>query len=175
MNIILLTHQRELDRKTNTGKLVSEVMLGQVKVIVWDRVNPNPYLLDKLATKQVGLLFPKQEHSALNDIQAPQQRFIDIDNDNAHRLAEFSHVIIIDSTWQEARKIYNRSDYLHQLTKITLVNELPSIFSLRRNQIEGGLCTAECACLLLSYCGLSTEADVLREKLINFNPKPGSV
>lgn len=171
MNIILLTHQRELNRETNTGKLVSEVIPDKVNVVVWDRVKPDDGLLDKIAHQQVGLLFPKQEHSGLNDIQAPQQCFVDIDSDNAHQLAEFSHVIIIDSTWQEARKMYNRSEYLHKLTKITLVNELPSIFSLRRNQIEGGLCTAECACLLLSYCGLSTEADVLREKLINFNPK----
>lgn len=173
MNIILLTHQRELGRETNTGRLVSAVMLEQVNVVIWDRVKPNRYFLDLIASKKVGLLFPKQEHSGLNDIETPQQCFVDIDSNNAHQLADFSHVIIIDSTWQEARKIYNRSEYLHQLTKITLVNEQASTFSLRRNQIDGGLCTAECACLLLFYSGQYKEASELREKLANFNPKGG--
>ncbi|VAW59294.1 hypothetical protein MNBD_GAMMA11-1660 [hydrothermal vent metagenome] len=56
--------------------------------------------------------------------------------------------IIIDSTWQEARKIFNRSAYLQTIPRIQLVSKA-SIYRLRRNQIENGLCSAECALELI--------------------------
>jgi DTW domain-containing protein YfiP len=65
----------------------------------------------------------------------------------------FKHYILIDSTWQEARKIYNRSHYLHSLPCVHLPVEQASRYSLRRNQQANGLCTAETAMALLARDG----------------------
>jgi len=159
MKIILLTHQRELDRKSNTGQLVIDVLGFAASRIIWDRVNPDGALLSLIQQAKVGLLFPELEASEKGEGGQPRQ--VCIDENNKAALAEFEHLVIIDATWQEARKIFNRSAYLHLLTKVNLSHSMKSSFRLRRNQIDGGLCTAECVGLLLTYAGQAPLADEL--------------
>lgn len=61
MNIFLLTHQKELARKTNMGTLVVEVLGDKAKIIPWERVNRNSELLECAKKGSVGLLYPKDE------------------------------------------------------------------------------------------------------------------
>ncbi len=49
MTIILLTHERECNKNTNTGSLVLEVLGESEQIVVWNRVTPNPQLLKKIA------------------------------------------------------------------------------------------------------------------------------
>ncbi|RLV60234.1 DTW domain-containing protein [Parashewanella curva] len=58
MNIILLTHQRELSKKTNTGVLVTDVLEESAKVIIWERTNPSPDILTAIEKGKVALLYP---------------------------------------------------------------------------------------------------------------------
>ena len=167
MKIILLTHQRELDRKSNTGQLVIDVLGFAASRIIWDRVNPDGALLSLIQQAKVGLLFPELEASEKGEGGQPRQ--VCIGENNKAALAEFEHLVIIDATWQEARKIYNRSAYLHSLTKVNLSHSIKSSFRLRRNQIDGGLCTAECVGLLLAYAGQAALADELMTQWGIFN------
>ena len=80
----------------------------------------------------------------------------------------YPYCIIIDATWQEARKIYNRSAYLKHLPRLTVLPSSPSRYTLRRNQTEGGLSTAECVAALLDSCGQSEAANSLLESLNAF-------
>ena len=52
-------------------------------------------------------------------------------------------------TWQEARKIFNKSPYLKNLPRAQIKPRQASQYQLRRNQPEGGLCTAECVVEIL--------------------------
>jgi DTW domain-containing protein YfiP len=144
MKIILLTHQRERLKKTNTGSLVVEVLGDDVRIIVWDRVFPDHGLLETIGEGSIALLYPSADSQFVSEV------------------SDYQNYIIIDGTWQEAQKIYNRSPYLKGLPAVKIPTDKPSAYNLRRNQREGGLCTAECAIELLASTGFSTEANDLQ-------------
>jgi DTW domain-containing protein YfiP len=144
MNIILLTHQRERFKTTNTGSLVAEVLGEKARIVVWDRVTPDPGLLRAIAESSIALLYPSVDSQLVSEV------------------AHVENYIIIDGTWQEAQKIYNRSPYLKDLPAVNVLANEPSAYNLRRNQRQGGLCTAECAIEILSARGYSTLANDLQ-------------
>ncbi len=148
----ILTHERELLRKTNTGKLLSLMFENASHIYIWDRVNPPAELISKLESDvyDVHLLFPSDE-------------------ENEDKVTEFDSnmkkaFILIDATWQEARKIVRKSPYLSKLKRLSLQPDRRSQFSLRRNQLDGSLCTVECGVLLLDVVGevkLATELNLV--------------
>ena len=149
MTFILLTHSREVSKKTNTGQLVQKV-LPDTQTIIWQRLEPDESLLQLIAAGKTALVYPVQ------------------DSESSHEPQHFENFILIDSTWQEARKIFNRSEYLQHLPRIQLSMEQNSKYHLRRNQIAGGLCTAECAIELLKITAQSKQADDLSQLLNEF-------
>jgi len=120
MAFILLTHARELGKASNSGQLI-EQCFADIQRIVWQRSAPDQRLLQLIALHQaageIALVYPADKNPAA----AEQQMF--------------KHYILIDSTWQEARKIYNRSPYLHSLPCVRLAVGQVSRYSLRRNQL----------------------------------------
>ena len=125
MKIFLLTHQRELNRKNNTGILALKSISGLVERITWDRVNPNIDLLKLIESQSIALLYPSPDSIPI-DIQ------------------KLDYIIILDGTWQEAKKIYNKSEYLKSTQKVTFSEPMISTYKLRKNQQPKGLCTIEC-------------------------------
>lgn len=154
MKLILLTHSREIHKASNTGQLVQQ-FVSHTQTIIWQRTQPDPSLLDLISESNTALLYPADNDSCESDSLVPD-------------VANFENYILIDSTWQEARKIFNRSPYLQQLTRIQLSVDGSSNYNLRRNQVEGGLCTAECAIELLRVCSLDGVADELEGAFLKF-------
>lgn len=149
MQIILLTHSREVSKKTNTGQLVQR-FIPHTQTIIWQRTQPDKKLLQLIKTGKTALVYPSDE------------------DDYAATHYDFENYILIDSTWQEARKIYNRSPYLQNLPRIQLTVHNQSKYTLRRNQLEGGLCTAECAIEILLTKGKIKLANELQNSFNNF-------
>jgi len=149
LNIYLLTHSRELKRKTNTGVLVQQTLATQCSVFEWRRKQPNPTLMQHIQNESVALLYPHADSVTLKQQQ----------------VLKFDSYILIDATWQEAQKMYNHSPYLHDLSKVVLKPNLASIYTLRRNQKTSGLCTSECVSALLNLYGQTTQANILDNKL----------
>jgi len=147
MQIILLTHSREISKKTNTGQLVQQ-FIPHTQTIIWQRTQPDEKLLQLINAGKTALVYPSDE------------------TDNSAPYYDFENYILIDSTWQEARKIYNRSPYLQNLPRIQLASNSVSKYTLRRNQLEGGLCTVECAVELLLSKG---EIELANELQSSFN------
>lgn len=151
MQIILLTHERELVRPNNTGRLAIAAFPESVICIPWSRTAPDPALVTRLASQEAKLLFPadaeekvKQDLSIKPALTLPKQ------------------IVILDGTWQEARKMLRQSPYLKSAAKIELpYRESGSAFVLRRNQLEGGLCTAECIIALWQQAGYENQATEL--------------
>jgi DTW domain-containing protein YfiP len=152
VKIFLLTHQRELDRKTNTGTIAVNNTDGMVERIIWERVNPNSDLVELFNNNKALLLYPT-------------------DDDTSADIKDFDNIVVIDSTWQEAQKIYNRSPYLKAAPKAVLSPEYQSAFQLRRNQREDGLCTIECVIELLRIKDREQLADALAIKFNLFNQR----
>lgn len=148
MNIFLLTHQRERSKKTNTGSLVVDVLGEKAQVVLWDRVTPDPELLRVIGEGSIALLYPSAESQLLSEI------------------SDYQNYIIIDGTWQEAQKIYNRSSYLKSLPAVRISTNKASAYNLRRNQREGCLCTAECAIEILKAKGFTMLANDLQSNFL---------
>jgi DTW domain-containing protein len=152
MKIFLLTHERELLRPSNTGVLAQSVAPEIVERIIWARNTPNPSLLDAINHENTVLLYPTDDADA-----AP--------------IESFENIILLDSTWQEARKMFNQSPYLKNLPRAHIKPRQVSQYQLRRRQPEGGLCTAECVVELLRAKGYTEIAERLVTEFIIFNSK----
>lgn len=134
-NIALLTHPNEIGRVTNTGKLLSHCV-PNCNLHIWDRVNPPAKLLEQIAQQTTYLLFPSEQAIELETIKPKAS-------------TESVLFIILDGTWQEAKKMLNKSPWLQSLPKVALSAAQLSSYSLRRNQAQGNLCTCEVGISLL--------------------------
>jgi len=142
-NILLLMHPNELKRDTNTGQLLEQCQLN-IERVIWDRKQPPAELLSLLAdpSRYPVLLFPCEESITLEDVvlQSQQQTKTPL-------------FIILDATWQEARKMINKSRWLEGIPTMGLSASADSQYQLRRNQQQGNLCTFVVAAHLLGQLG----------------------
>lgn len=152
MKIFLLTHERELLRPSNTGVLAQSVAPEIVERIIWTRNIPDPSLLDAINHENTVLLYP-------------------VDDTDDAPIESFENIILLDATWQEARKMFNHSPYLKNLPRAHIKPRQLSQYQLRRNQPEGGLCTAECVIEILSVKNHIDTAERLDTAFTLFNSK----
>lgn len=124
--VTLLTHPNELSRSTNTGKIVKR-LLPCTHIEPWERKAPPPEYMT--SGKTPVLVFPSPSSIPLAEWQ--QQH------------PEPSHFIVLDATWQEAKKMLNRSQWLQTLPQVCIEAAEASQYQLRRNQQSGNLCTFE--------------------------------
>lgn len=104
--------------------------------------------------RSVALLYPSEESELISEKCCSSN--------------SFKNYVVIDGTWQEARKIYNKSPYLHDLPTVKVETSAASIYTLRRNQKESGLCTAECVVEVLKAEGFEELAENLQGRLLDF-------
>lgn len=159
MKIILLTHERERERPTNTGAIALSVAggaQGLVECVVWSRVHPDQGLVQMFDKGQAGLVYPCSEVE-------PDQM------EQVMPLEACENFVLLDATWQEARKMYNRSPYLKRAPRVPLSPAQASRFRLRRNQKPDGLCTAECVMEILTGKGYEQVAQEVESAFIDFN------
>lgn len=148
-------------------------MGDHTKIVVWQRKQPDLNLVELIDQKKVAMLFPSlpsESNEIVTNLDAEVSCTRDLNNcGQKTELKDFDRFIIVDATWQEARKIYNRSAYLQRAIKISLVIDQPSVYCKRRNQIEGGLSTAECAIAVLKQKDELALAAELQQSFNDFN------
>lgn len=150
MRFTLLTHRKELGKRSATGPLVLEVLGERARQLVWQRTVPSPSLLAGIAAGRVALVWP---------------------GSGGHAVGELPHVdelVLPDGTWLTARKIHQKSPYLHHLPRVALLPQAASRYNLRPHQKEGGLCTAETVIALLRELGDHTAAAALEHRFVAF-------
>lgn len=157
MKFTLLTHFKEIDKRSNTGQLVLDVLGSAAEQIRWDRLNPPVELVREIEAGGVALIYPGASDEAEDD------------------LTGIEHFILIDGTWHEARKVYQRSPYLRQVRRVSLKTGAKSVYNLRKNQKESGLCTAECVIEVLRRTGCHVEAQQLQESFLAFIRPSGAM
>ena len=155
MKITLLTHFKEIDKLSNTGRLVLEVLGDAAEQVRWDRLNPPAGLVAEIEAGGVALVYPGSADENNND------------------LTDISRFILIDGTWHEARKIHQRSPYLQKARRVCLKPTGESRYNLRKNQKEACLCTAECVIDILRSKGEMEQAERLQERFLAFIRPPG--
>lgn len=150
MKITLLTHFKEFEKRSNTGRLVVDVLGSAAEQVRWDRMNPPARLVEEIEAGGVALVYPGAA------------------DENDGDLSGITQFIVIDGTWHEARKIHQRSPYLQKIRRISLETGEKSAYNLRKNQKESGLCTAECVIEVLRMSGNIVEAERLQEQFLAF-------
>lgn len=152
MKIFLLTHERELLRASNTGAVAASLVPEIVERVVWQRNTPSEVLLNAIRCEKTVLLYPLEDYAT-----------------DSAPITDFDNIIVLDATWQEARKIFNRSPYLKDLPRAQLQPQQASQYQLRRNQLDGGLCTAECVVEILKLKSCGDIAERLETAFTIFN------
>ena len=158
----LLMHYNEQYKPTNTGRLLlSSVGGGRT---IWQRKEPDFRLLHALARKDRYpiLVYPQAlaPHNPVADVEEVKRQ----QADGCEPL-----FILLDSTWQQSRKMYNHSSYLHTLPVLSITPTAPSRYQLRRAQKDNHLCTAEVGAQCLSWLGEDYAAGLVNDYFDVFN------
>jgi DTW domain-containing protein YfiP len=150
-HLALLMHPNEIRRDTNSGKLL-ELSLNQCQSYQWQRTEPPQALIERINSGRYRpvLLFPGEKSATF----IPQQ---EQGQDNPCPPL----FILLDATWQEAKKMVNRSPWLQELPAVQLDSTQTSSYSLRKNQQPGNLCSCEVGIELLKLFNKNRQAEKL--------------
>lgn len=151
LQLSLLMHDNEAQRDTNTGRWLNAALPG-CHSFSWSRVEPNAALNERIADPDYYSLLVYPGEQSLNLDDALEQ---------ARVLGCQPHFILLDGTWQEAKKMERKSPWLEDLPRVTLSPQQLSRYRLRRNQSDGHLCTLEVGCELLRAIGEAHNAEQL--------------
>ena len=170
IRVLLLTHEREPEKTTNTGRLMVHT-LSHCDLHIWQRKVSGHWLkaeAERLNLQPV-LLFP--------EITDPETTHLDasVYSKNS-RILDFSTLasiaspwfIIIDATWQQAGKIVRQTPELQALPRLPLEIDEQSRYLLRKNQQLGQVSTVETGIFLLKKLGYREEAECLNDYFQRF-------
>ncbi|MBT2918515.1 DTW domain-containing protein [Vibrio anguillarum] len=152
LRIALLMHENEPHRATNTGKLLLR-SLPNSSVYIWDRISTAKSLQKRILDEKLNavVIFPSTRSQSLTEYQS-------LSTSDTQEIV----FIILDGTWQEAKKMLNKSPWLSDLPQLHLTPNQISQYGLRRNQDAGHLCTLEVGVELLNSLGEPNNARELR-------------
>lgn len=153
--VCLLMYDTEPMKPSNTGWLIADVV-KDCFAFGWSRTETNPALLELLADKgwQPYVVFP-EEYSL------PGQRVVhELPVANQDGVVLRPLFVVLDGTWQEARKMFRKSAFLHEFPLLSLRPEQLSRYHLRHSDNAGHLSTAEVmvSCLHLASDHEAAEA-----------------
>lgn len=138
-------------KPSNTGWLIADVV-SDTSAFGWARTEVDPGLLAQLADPQWQpyLVFPGEF--------VPAERMVTGVQPIPGKRPLF---VLLDGTWQEARKMFRKSPYLQHLPVLSLQPEQLSRYRLRRTNRDENLCTSEVAALCLALAGEHHAAETL--------------
>ena len=155
--VCLFMGSLESFKPSNTGWLIADAV-ADTWAFGWSRTEPDPAALALLADPAWApvVVFPTEFAAPARAVDAwpPAEP----GPDPAGRRPLF---VLLDGTWSEARKMFNKSPYLDALPVLGLHPDHPSAYRLRRARREGHLCTAEVAALCLAQAGDERAAHTL--------------
>jgi DTW domain-containing protein YfiP len=143
-------------KPSNTGWLIADVV-SDTFAFGWARTEVAPELLALLNDPQWQpyVVFPRE---FADDTRVVHDVGHDVGHDAHKRRPLF---ILLDGTWDEARKMFRKSPYLQNFPVLSLQPEQLSRYKLRRAQSATHLCTAEVGALCLSLANDTDAAAAL--------------
>lgn len=157
----LLMHRNEILKPSNTGKLIADIV-ENTSVFLWQRNEPDKALLTLINDNnyQPLLIFP------LTHAVEEQPRF-----DSEKVSEKVPLFIFIDATWRDARRIYHKSPYLHDIPILSLKQTIHSFESqyARQPEKKGQFSTAEAAASAFDLLGFKYEAQLTQAWYDVFN------
>lgn len=155
--VCLIMAEHETLKPSNTGWLIADVV-PDTMAFGWARTTVDQALLALLADPQwqAYVVFP-------GEFVAPERVITQLPPPYPAAAVHSKRplFILLDATWQEARKIFKKSPYLNHLPVLSLMPEQISRYRLRRAQKEDHLCTSEVAAMCLALAGDTLAAHTL--------------
>jgi DTW domain-containing protein len=147
----LLMADIEPIKPSNTGWLIADVV-ADTFAFGWARTEVDPALLALLSDPQWQpyVVFPAAFSEA--------ERVV---NDVPHDTWKRPLFILLDGTWDEARKMFRKSPYLDRFPVLSLHPDQLSRYTLRRSQTETHFCTAEVGAMCLDLASDSHASQTL--------------
>ncbi|QQN25712.1 tRNA-uridine aminocarboxypropyltransferase [Pseudomonas syringae group genomosp. 3] len=147
----LLMYDTELMKPTNTGWLIADV-IKDTYAFGWSRVEIDAHLRALLDDPQWQpyIVFP-------GEFVAQERVVAEVAREDGKRPL----FILLDATWNEARKMFRKSPYLEKFPVLSLAPEQISRYRLRRSKRDDHFCTAEVAALCLELAGDVSASGVL--------------
>jgi hypothetical protein len=139
----LVMFDTEPMKPSNTGRLIADV-LPDTQAFLWSRTQTDPALLEAIADpgRQAYVVFPASFATP------PRQVFTEVPAGSKPPL-----FIMLDGTWNEARKMFRKSPYLDNLPMFSLDVSASSGYILREASRPELHCTVEVAAALLEKAG----------------------
>ncbi|MCV6627558.1 MAG: DTW domain-containing protein [Cellvibrionaceae bacterium] len=162
LRIHLVYHPRELLKRSNTGQLLQSA-LGNCVAQTWQR---GQAIFAKQDNTPKILIYPERLARRYRGIEGKAHPQLTLPGE--------AELVLLDASWQDAQKIYNRSPELQQLPLLSLAaGQLSDMdcgpaFRLRRNQKPAGLATVQTAIALHLLAGHSAIAEALRRRYCAF-------
>ena len=158
VQFFLLMHHNESFKPTNTGRLIEDCIEG-TRRFKWSRTEPCAELLTALSDPSLDpyIVFPEGDDY--------QERMVEFTAKEARKPV----FIILDGTWRQARRMFRHSRYLQHLPVIQPKISGASSYKLRKAAVEGQLCTAEVAAVMLAQAGDNNGSVVLSSYFSIFN------
>ena len=142
-------------KPSNTGWLIADVV-ADTFAFGWARTEVAPDLLTLLADPQWQpyVVFPSEFAEAYRVVH-------DVPSHTSKRPL----FILLDGTWDEARKMFRKSPYLQRFPVLSLHPDHLSRYQLRRAQSEAHFCTAEVGAMCLDLAHDTHAAQALNAYL----------
>ncbi len=156
--VCLLMGDTEALKPSNTGWLIADVV-ADTWAFGWSRTVVDPALIALLNDPQWQpcVVFPGEFVAPSRVIAAPPPA----EPATAGAPARRPLFVLLDGTWSEARKMFNKSRYLDPFPVLSLQPDHPSNYRLRRAARADHFCTAEVAALCLALAGEPRAAEAL--------------
>jgi len=151
ITIHLLMHFKEYKRSSNTGYLLKSLLPHNTKVYIFGLEEDWEKLLSEVNNQQVCVMYPKEDSVEVSESMNQ----------------EHLHVVVLDGTWRQARKINAKLPKEWPRVKLNLV--APSKFVSRTQTNSKGLSTIESVSMMLKKLGYQNsqnldEAFILKDK-----------
>ncbi|MFP5466320.1 MAG: tRNA-uridine aminocarboxypropyltransferase [Gammaproteobacteria bacterium] len=155
--VCLLMGDTEALKPSNTGWLIAD-LVSDTWAFAWARTRVDPRLLALLEDPQwqPHVVFPGEFVDAsrvVSEVLLPPT-----EQGGRSRRPLF---ILLDGTWTEARKMFNKSPYLNRFPVLSLSPGTASNYRLRRSTRDDHFCTAEVAALCLALAGETRAGELL--------------
>jgi hypothetical protein len=157
--VCLLMADIEPLKPTNTGWLIADVV-PDTFAFGWARTGADPALLALLADPawQPLVVFP-------GEYAAPGRPVVGGVDPPLEASGRRTLFVVLDATWNEARKMFRKSPYLERFPVLSLRPEQVSRYILRRSRRDDHFCTSEVAALCLALVGDGRAARTLEATL----------
>ncbi len=126
---IIVRHHKEIMRSSNTGRLAALALQNHELLTYGQRDEPlDPSLFER---EDIWLLFPKQKDGEV------------LEDDGPYPTLPPKHIVVLDGTWRQARRMAKRIPPLNSIPKIMIPTPTTFPERLRKAPHEWSLSTIE--------------------------------